>query len=209
MKVQACQKLLNHRVTTALRSQKSLNASKIHLAQPAPRDHKARPAFIPESVRQKQADESVKMDVDDETDSSGMPTKFTKAEMEAIQEEGWKEYFAQGVIPFMGDQSQKDGYILADDEWKYDKIPEIINGHNIIDFMDPDIMEKLDALEREEEEIERLEAAAAADKDSSEGLDDEEVISLPTGKTFPFPSSTTDRCSRRSSCVVCVAKRRC
>lgn len=115
------------------------------------------------------------MDVDEEGPQAGGPVKFTKAEMEAMQEEGWKEYFAQGIIPFMGDQSQKDGYILADDGWKYDKIPEIINGHNIIDFMDPDIMQKLDALEREEEEFERLEAAAAADKDSSEGLDEEEV----------------------------------
>lgn len=175
MKTQACQKLLNHRVTTALRTQKSLNTSKIHLAQPQPRDHKSRPAYIPESVLQRQAEEAVAMDVE-EKEHEG-PTKFTKAELEAIQEEGWKDFYAQGIIPFMGDQSQKDGYILADDEWKYDKIPEIINGHNIIDFMDRDIMEKLDALEREEEEIERLEAAAAADKDSSEGLDEEEVFS--------------------------------
>lgn len=27
------------------------------------------------------------------------------------------------------------------DEWKYDKIPEIWNGHNIQDFIDPEILE--------------------------------------------------------------------
>lgn len=38
---------------------------------------------------------------------------------------------------------------------KYDTIPEHWNGHNIADFVDPDIMAKLDALEKEEELRER------------------------------------------------------
>lgn len=29
---------------------------------------------------------------------------------------------------------------LENDEWKYDKIPHIWNGHNIADFIDPDIV---------------------------------------------------------------------
>jgi hypothetical protein len=29
---------------------------------------------------------------------------------------------------------------LANEEWKYDPIPEIIDGKNIADFIDPDIM---------------------------------------------------------------------
>jgi len=51
----------------------------------------------------------------------------------------------------------KDGaedYILANDEWKGDIIPEIMDGKNIADFIDPDIAEKLEALEREEEMLE-------------------------------------------------------
>jgi nucleolar GTP-binding protein len=51
----------------------------------------------------------------------------------------------------------KDGaedYILANDEWKSDIIPEIMDGKNIADFIDPDIAEKLEALEREEEMLE-------------------------------------------------------
>lgn len=43
-------------------------------------------------------------------------------------------------------------YLLQDDSWKYDIMPEIMNGHNIQDFVDPDIEAKLEALEREEEE---------------------------------------------------------
>lgn len=33
-------------------------------------------------------------------------------------------------------------------------MPEILDGHNIIDFVDPDIEAKLAELEREEEELE-------------------------------------------------------
>ncbi len=47
-----------------------------------------------------------------------------------------------------------ENYILADDEWKGDIIPEIMDGKNIADFVDPDIAEKLEALEREEEMLE-------------------------------------------------------
>ena len=41
--------------------------------------------------------------------------------------------------------------MLANPDEKYDVIPEHWNGHNIADYVDPDIMEKLDALEKEEE----------------------------------------------------------
>lgn len=44
-------------------------------------------------------------------------------------------------------------YILADDSWKYDVMPEIYNGKNIADFIDPDIEAKLEALEREEDAL--------------------------------------------------------
>ena len=49
----------------------------------------------------------------------------------------------------------KKNYDLKNPEWKYDIIPEHWNGHNIADYIDPDIMEKLDALEKEEEARER------------------------------------------------------
>lgn len=47
-----------------------------------------------------------------------------------------------------------ENYILANEEWKGDIIPEIMDGKNIADFIDPDIAEKLEALEREEEILE-------------------------------------------------------
>jgi len=46
-----------------------------------------------------------------------------------------------------------ENYILANPEWKMDVIPEIMDGKNIADFVDPDITEKLEALECEEEKL--------------------------------------------------------
>ena len=52
-------------------------------------------------------------------------------------------------------------YFVKDDE-KYDIIPEIINGKNIADYIDEDIFEKLEQLEKEEE---LREAAGVYDSD--------------------------------------------
>ncbi|KAK3678281.1 Nucleolar GTP-binding protein 1 [Recurvomyces mirabilis] len=47
----------------------------------------------------------------------------------------------------------KDNYLLDNDEWKDDKIPETFNGRNVYDFFDPEIEAKLKALEEEEERL--------------------------------------------------------
>ena len=38
-------------------------------------------------------------------------------------------------------------------DWRYDVMPETLDGHNVADFVDPDIDAKLEALEREEDEM--------------------------------------------------------
>ena len=48
----------------------------------------------------------------------------------------------------------KKKYDLPDDQ-KYDVIPELWEGHNIADYVDPDIMKRLEQLEKEEEELEK------------------------------------------------------
>jgi nucleolar GTP-binding protein len=35
-------------------------------------------------------------------------------------------------------------------------LPEVWNGHNVADFIDPEIMEKLNQLEAEEEKLEKI-----------------------------------------------------
>jgi len=44
-------------------------------------------------------------------------------------------------------------YLLDNPDWKYDVMPEIWDGHNIMDFVDPDIDARLEELEREEEQM--------------------------------------------------------
>ena len=67
----------------------------------------------------------------------------------------------------------KADYLLDNPEWKYDRIPEVFDGKNVYDFVDPDIDAKLQALEEEEE---RLEAEGYYESD--EELDDAEEADI-------------------------------
>jgi nucleolar GTP-binding protein len=51
----------------------------------------------------------------------------------------------------------EEHYMLEKEEWRYDKYPEFYNGSNVMDFYDPDITAKLNELEREEEELLKME----------------------------------------------------
>jgi len=64
----------------------------------------------------------------------------------------------------------KKNYLLLNDEWKYDIIPEIMDGKNIADFVDPDIDAKLAVLEAEEDELQKK----AEMEDSKGGMNDDE-----------------------------------
>lgn len=61
---------------------------------------------------------------------------------------------------------------MADESWRYDVIPELLDGKNIFDFIDPDIMKKLEDLE-EEEKI----RVAAFDEEMANLNEQEEVRS--------------------------------
>ncbi len=125
----ACDKLLDQRVEVKMRSQKISDVlNKLHLAAPASRDERARPAFIPEGVLKKRSEmASAKLARDVELENGGA-----------------------GVY----NVNLKDSYLLANPEWKYDVIPEIMDGKNIADFIDPEIEEHLLRLEEEEEQFE-------------------------------------------------------
>jgi len=47
----------------------------------------------------------------------------------------------------------REHFQLANPEWKDDVWPEFMDGKNVFDFVDPDIKQKLEELEREEDEI--------------------------------------------------------
>lgn len=129
----ACDALLAHRVEAKLKGTRINSvANKIFVAEPKKRDDVVRAPVIPDAVKDRK-----KYDRDD-------PDRI-RLERDIELEEG-----GPGVYT----RPHWKTYMLADDEWKQDVMPEILDGKNIADFIDPDIAEKLEALEREEERLE-------------------------------------------------------
>lgn len=103
---------------------------RIHVAMPI--DGITREAYIPEAVKNR-----MKYDPND-------PNR-KKLQREIEEENG-----GAGVYNI----NLKEKYLLEDDDWRNDKVPEIYDGKNVYDFIDPDIEAKLAALEAEEEQME-------------------------------------------------------
>lgn len=141
---EACDRLLAHRLEIKLQGKKVEGIlNRLHVAMPTPRDSKERPPFIPEAALQK------KMDAD-----------------------GAKKKLERHIEAELGDDyilDLKKNYDLPEDE-KYDVIPEIWEGKNIADYIDPEILEKLKQLEAEEELRDQ-----AGFYDFPESEDDEEM----------------------------------
>jgi len=134
VKQTACDLLLSQRVEQKVVSKDIKNTlNRLHVAVPKPRDEKVRAPSIPESVLSQRAGE--KMEVGEKAKEK-LPQDY----------DDWEpELFIEDI---------KKGYVLKSDEWKYDPIPEIVDGKNIWDYVDTDIMEMLEKLEQEEEDRE-------------------------------------------------------
>lgn len=153
VKETACNMLLEHRVERKLRSKRINDViNRIHVAQPVKRDNKKRGTAIPESVMQERA--GAKRGV-------VAPKRKTEKDLEA--ENGGAGIYSVDL---------KKYYTLKHDEWKYDIIPEIMDGKNIADFVDPEIDARLAELEKEEEEQQRKAAEAAEMEDEEDELDE-------------------------------------
>ncbi|ODQ79744.1 hypothetical protein BABINDRAFT_161449 [Babjeviella inositovora NRRL Y-12698] len=146
----ACEKLLTARIEQKLKGSARVSnvLNKIHVAQPAARDDIKREAHIPEAVRNLK-----KYDLND--------TNRRRLARDIEAENGGAGVFNINL---------KDKYLLEDDEWKNDVMPEVLDGRNVYDFLDEDIAAKLQALEDEEE---RLEAEGFYASESE--IEDEEI----------------------------------
>ncbi|KAM3821913.1 GTP-binding protein 4 [Vipera latastei] len=146
VKTEACDRLLAHRVGTKMKGNKVNDVlNRLHLALPTKRDNKERPPFIPEGAL--------------------MRRKY-------MEVDGPKKKLEKDLEMEMGDDyilDLKKYWDLMNPSEKYDVIPEIWEGHNIADYIDPDIMKKLEQLEKEEE----LREAAGEYKSDSESEDEE------------------------------------
>lgn len=149
VKTEACDRLLAFRVDNKMKGKKVHDVlNRLHLAVPAKRDDKERPAFIPEgaSVRRKA------MEVD-----QAAPKRKTERDLE----------LELGDDYILDLQKYWD---LMNVEERQDKVPEIWEGHNIADYIDPEIMKRLEDLEKEEDLKEK-----AGEYDSDSESEDEEM----------------------------------
>ena len=136
----ACERLIADRVAQKLKAGSNSSGNiggrlgdvltRIHVAQPL--GGVLREVFIPEAVKKMK-----KFDKDD-------PNRPRLAR-EIEEAEGGAGVFNVDL---------KDKYLLEKDEWKHDKVPEVVDGKNVHDFIDPDIEAKLVALEEEEDRLE-------------------------------------------------------
>ncbi|CAO3662177.1 unnamed protein product [Rhizopus stolonifer] len=150
----SCDRLLAARVEQKMKGNKINDViNKIHLAMPQQRDNVARLPNIPTDVSSR-----VKYDSND-------PNRRVLEKDIEIENGGAGVY----------NVDVKKKYLLKDDDWKYDVIPEFLDGHNVADFIDPEIEEKLEALEREEERLEQ-EGFYQSDEDIMD--DDEEAMKV-------------------------------
>uniref|UniRef100_A0A2K6EYN3 Nucleolar GTP-binding protein 1 n=1 Tax=Propithecus coquereli TaxID=379532 RepID=A0A2K6EYN3_PROCO len=120
VKTEACDRLLAHRVETKMKGNKVNEVlNRLHLAVPSKRDDKERPPFIPEGVVARRK----RMEV-------GEPKKKRERDLELE----------------MGDDYILDlqkYWDLMDSSEKYDKIPEIWEGHNVADYIDPHLLGRM------------------------------------------------------------------
>merc|ERR1712147_78382 len=164
VKTKACEELLQDRVNHKFKSNKvETIMNRLTVAIPKARDTKARPAFIPEAALKKRQEKMQRSLAEDEEEmETSVPKRKTEREIELEQGDDY-------IVDL------KKNYDLPDDQ-KYDIIPETWQGHNIADFIDPDIMEKLEALEKEEEARER--AGFYQSEESEEDESYEEIKEL-------------------------------
>eukprot|EP00270_Netrium_digitus_P002420 TRINITY_DN12731_c0_g1_i4.p1 TRINITY_DN12731_c0_g1~~TRINITY_DN12731_c0_g1_i4.p1 ORF type:complete len:680 (+),score=208.07 TRINITY_DN12731_c0_g1_i4:196-2235(+) len=143
----ACERLLQQRVEVKLKSKKVGDiANRIHVAMPRPRDNVERPPVIPQAVLERWA-------------KRVSPAEGRKLEKDVQEEQGGAGVYSANL---------RKQYLLLDESWKEDAVPEIFEGHNVADFVDPDIIQRLEDLEREEEEREAEEGEEAEEMDEED-----------------------------------------
>ena len=158
----ACEKLLQHRVSSR-RNTESLKTDEdyyrgVRVIQPKRINGVNRGPHIPESVlAEKQKD-----------------IKSQRETLKDLQE----EHGGAGVFNFPWNEH----FMLADDSWKYDNVPEIVNGMNIIDYVDPDIERKLMELEKEQDEMYNLQDEEMIDE--LEQMDNQALEQVKAQKTI-------------------------
>lgn len=182
VKSTACDKLLAARVDSRVSGKKIENVmNRLQVFHPVPRDGVVREACIPESVVQAQKEGRLgSKDHKPKKSTAGYaPTKETaNGDVDMEVKKTARDLMWENGGPGVWAPDYREIYDLKDDSWKFDAIPEIMNGKNIADYIDPEIEAKLQLLEQEEEQlVAELEAAAMGEEVESD-LDSEEEAAV-------------------------------
>lgn len=122
----ACERLMEVRLKKKIENSQKLDSIQNRLYTTPTTAPSHRPAQIPQTVLEERA--------------SGVKKKV-KTEQDIQDEEG-----GAGVYT----QDWRKNYMLENNDWKYDVMPEFFDGKNVSDFVDADIEKRLAALEAEE-----------------------------------------------------------
>ena len=156
VKSKACDILLKYReVKNSGNKTKDITGlDKIYIAQPTQiRDNRKRIPNIPQSFL-----EEKKIKLNEEQNEKFDEEKFLKEDNINKLEKKIKNNKFKEVIEANGGTGiyyfpLREEFKLENPEWKYDIWPEFMDGKNVFDFVDKDILKKVEALEKEEEEI--------------------------------------------------------
>jgi nucleolar GTP-binding protein len=180
VKSAACDKLLASRVESRVAGKKIEGVmNRLQVFNPKRRDNVEREACIPDAVLQAQKDGTeinkpqrsrigYAQTITDQEDTD-MVDDVRKTARDLMWEHGGPGVWAPDY---------REQYDLKDDSWRFDAIPEIINGKNIADFVDPDILQRLEELEKEEDQIVAELEAAQMGEEAESDLDEEEAAAV-------------------------------
>jgi nucleolar GTP-binding protein len=176
LKNTACEKLLQMRVEEKLAGHKVDSIkNRMHIAQPKTGEHEL---AIPEAALARIA-----------AKKAGELDKEYKTERDLEREGGG---------PGIYDVDLRKRWLLANEEHRYDVIPEIMDGHNISDYIDPDIMKQLDLLDAEEEA--RM-AAMENEIEEEEMLDEAAIVKKATAAAIKKKKTMIVNVHRRAKAL--------
>ena len=122
----ACDKLKEFRGTIKSK-QKPILPNRPYVSVPKLRDSIERPPVIPPTVFEEK--------------SNGMKITHGPTQKEIQEMKGGAGVYSQPLM---------EHWDLENEDWRYDAVPEVLDGKNIADFVDPEILQKLEELEKEE-----------------------------------------------------------
>jgi len=186
VKAAACEKLLASRVDARVSGKKIEGVmNRLQVFHPTPRDNVERGAYIPDTVKEAIVEGNIGSvdhkpkrsqtgyaptvnDVDD-NDDVDMNNSHRKTARDLMWENGGPGVWAPDY---------REQYKLKDKDWRFDAIPEIIDGKNVADYVDPGIEKKLEELEMEEDQLMKELQAQRMGEEPESDLDSEEEAAV-------------------------------